>query len=97
MVGQGASTVRRADRPDHLERIRADAAAKLEELADEVAAIEEALRVDTTGIEFPEPIIPQPEGLPPANGKPLIHSDWPHAEAALALKAHKRYQNGSAD
>jgi hypothetical protein len=83
--------------PDHLERIRADAAAKLEELTDEVAAIEEALRVDTTGIEFPEPVIPQPEALPPANGKPLIHSDWPHAEAALALKAHKRYQNGSAD
>ena len=79
---------------DHLNQIRADAAAKLEELQAEVAAINDALRFDIGDFDVPPvPEVPEPvltEDYP----LPLVDSSWPFAEQCKALIASKAYRLG---
>jgi hypothetical protein len=78
---------------EKLERLRADAEAKLATLGEEIDAINEALR-DETGddIELPEPVIPSPDLNGHLAAKPLIDSGWSWVEQTLALKASKAYR-----
>lgn len=80
--------------PYEMERIRADAEEKLGELHEQVEAINDALRIDTTGITLPDFKVPEPRavnGLP----SPLIDSDMDYAGATQRLIAHKRYEVAS--
>jgi hypothetical protein len=78
---------------DELGRIRVEAEAQLSELEDQVAAINDALRVDTGDIDLPDiPDVPDAEvdgvdGTP----SPLVDSDWTFAEQCARLIAHKSY------
>jgi hypothetical protein len=80
--------------PDVLDRIRDEAEAQLEELEEQVDALNDALRIDLGGITLPEFVPPEPEdreyGLP----CPLIDSDDDYAEASRRLIAHKAYEVG---
>jgi hypothetical protein len=78
--------------PDRLAQMRAEAEANLAGLAEKVEAVNDALRVDATGITVPAIEIPQPDlaglgGLPP-----LVDSDWSHAEQCQRLINHKAYE-----
>ncbi len=75
-----------------LDQIRADAADKLSQLQDEIASLNERLRMAANGrfslppIEIPEPIVALA-----AHCKPLISSAWSWADATRALIARKSY------
>jgi hypothetical protein len=78
---------------EQINRIRAEAAAKLATLRDEIDAINEALRVETGhDFDLPPMDVPQAELDRQINGLPLIDSGWPWAEQTRALKASKAYQ-----
>jgi hypothetical protein len=72
--------------------IREQAADRLAALTEQVEAVRDALRVDASGILFPEPVIPEPEDLAEPDGLPLVHSGQSYTEASLALCARKSYQ-----
>jgi hypothetical protein len=77
---------------EKLARLRAEAAAKLDTLRDEVDAVNEALRALTDReFDLPEPIVPQPELVAHRNGTPLIDSGWPWVEQTRRLIASKAY------
>jgi hypothetical protein len=78
---------------EQLERLRSEAAAKLETLREEINAVNDALRAETgDDFDLPEIVIPQPELNGSMNGLPLIDSDWSWVEQTLALKASKDYR-----
>jgi hypothetical protein len=80
-----------------LERLRAEATAKLDTLRDEIEAVNEALRAETgDDFELPPIIVPQPE-LDGHDGLPLIDSGWSWVEQTLALKASRAYRDPAAD
>jgi hypothetical protein len=76
---------------EHMERMRADAGAKLAELRTEIDAINEALRVDVDDFDLPEIVIPEAE-VSGSNGQPLLASRWPFAEQCKALIESKAYR-----
>ncbi len=80
---------------DQLANLRAEAEAKLAELAAQVEALNDALRVEEVeGIELPEiPDIPE-AAVDGIHGKPLIDSRWDWADQSRRLIAHKAYENG---
>jgi hypothetical protein len=81
---------------EHLGRIRAEAADKLEAMQEQIAAINDQLRVDVVDFDLPQlPDIPEADltlGLsaPP----PLIDSSWSFAEQARRLIDSKAYRLG---
>jgi len=77
--------------PEHIERIRAEAADRLAELADEIAAINAALTIDVGEIELPEVEIPQARVVG-SNGLPLIDSAWPWVDQTRALIVSRAYE-----
>lgn len=79
---------------DHLDRIRAEADARLEDLRDQLDAINDALRIDTSGIELPPFDIPTARIDPNSNGTPLLDSRWPFADQCRRLIDSKAYLNG---
>jgi hypothetical protein len=77
---------------ENLLRLRAEAAAKLDTIRDEIDAINEALRAETDQeFDLPGPVVPQPELNEYRNGLPLIDSDWPWVEQTQRLIASKKY------
>ena len=74
------------------EQLREAAEERLAELQDQVAEINDSLRVDPTGMEFPEPpAIPHAESAG-ADDEPLIASEWGYADATLRLRAQRAYE-----
>ena len=82
--------------PERLEQMRSEAEAKLGDLHEQVAAINDELRVDVDGIELPEVEIPEPE-IDGDYCLPLVDSDWSHAEQCRQLIARKAYVVPGAD
>ena len=77
--------------PERLAEMRFHAEAQLEGLDDQVAAINDALRIDLDGIDLPAIVVPGHDGVA-GNGTPLLDSDWSHAEQCRALLARKAYE-----
>jgi hypothetical protein len=77
--------------PHELARIQADAVAKLDAVQEQIDALNEALRVDTEGIELPEPVVPEPE-VDDYYGRPLFDSADPFAHASRWLAADRAYE-----
>jgi hypothetical protein len=76
---------------DRLEQMRAEAEANLAGLEEQVKAINDALRVDATGIQVPPIEIPQPD-VAGRDGLPLFDSSWSHADQCRRLISHKSYE-----
>jgi hypothetical protein len=77
------------------ERIRGEAAVRLEELAEEINELKERLSVDPGTIDLPPiPGIPEAEIGGVASNPPLIDSRWDFAEQCRALIDSKAYRNG---
>ena len=74
-----------------IERIQAEAAGKLEELREEIDAINQALHVDIDDLDLPKPVVPEPEIDEADHGLPLVDSTWEWAEQTASLKASKTY------
>ena len=77
--------------PERLEQMRGEAEAKLGDLHEQVAAINDELRVDTDGIELPDVEVPESE-IDGDYGLPLVDSGWTHAEQCRHLIARKAYE-----
>ncbi|MEJ7780984.1 MAG: hypothetical protein WKF99_00330 [Solirubrobacteraceae bacterium] len=83
---------------DQRERLVAEAAEKLATLRDEVAAINDGMRVAVgDDIVLPTPVIPEPVIDTSAHGLPLVDSEWAFAEQSRQLIAHKEYRNGDGE
>jgi hypothetical protein len=81
---------------EELERLRREATIKLNELRDEIDAINRALRVDTSRFALPPLIVPTAELNDASNGLPLLDSRWPFAEQCQRLIDSKAYrENGT--
>jgi hypothetical protein len=79
---------------DHLDQVRDDAAAKLEELQAEIDAINDALRFDIGDFDVPPvPAVPEPI-LTEVQPLPLLDSRWSFAEQCKALIDSKAYLGG---
>jgi hypothetical protein len=76
--------------PERLAEMCAKAEAQLAELEEQIAAVNDALRVDATGIRFPPIVVPRPV-VAGADRLPLIDSDWSHAKQCRALRDRKAY------
>jgi hypothetical protein len=79
--------------PERLEDMRVEAESKLAGLEEQVAAINDALRVDVDdAITVPPVEVPEPKVSESSNGTPLLDSDWDFAEQCRALIARKAYE-----
>jgi hypothetical protein len=80
---------------EELERVRADAATRLEAMREEIDALNDQLQMDASDFDLPEiPEIPEADqnGVrPPA---PFLDSEWDFAEQCQALTDSKRYEDG---
>ena len=76
---------------EELDRIRNEAGVKLEQLRDEIDAINDALHIDIGSISLPEIVVPGPELNGSGNGNPLIDSGWSWVEQTTRLKESKSY------
>jgi hypothetical protein len=82
---------------EELQRIRAAAAERLEDMREEIDAINDALRIDVTGFDLPPIVVPHAEIGGVASDPPLIDSRWDFAWQCRALIDSKAYRkNGSA-
>jgi hypothetical protein len=77
---------------EHLDRMRVEAGEKLAELRSELAAINDALRLDTDEFELPAIEIPDPETDDEGDGLPLLDSDWDFVDQCQALIDSKAYR-----
>jgi hypothetical protein len=75
-----------------LERIRVEAAQKLEAIRAEIDTLVEALRVDTRGLRLPTPEVPEAEVDGPLDTPPLLDSAWPFANQCQRLIDSKAYR-----
>lgn len=76
---------------EELDRIQTEASERLEQLRDEIDALNDALHVDIGDVDLPEAVIPEPEVDGASNGTPLISSAWGWIEQTVALKESKGY------
>jgi hypothetical protein len=77
---------------DHIDQVRADAAAKLEELQAEIDAINEALRFDLTDFDVPDvPGIPEANLTGKVHSMGLLDSSWSFTEQCKRLIDSKAY------
>jgi hypothetical protein len=79
---------------EQLTRIRAEAAEKLEAMRDQIAVLNEQLRIDVDDFDLPEIVIPEANttlGLQPS---PLLDSSWSFTEQCKALIDSKAYRIG---
>lgn len=79
---------------EQLERIRADAAARLAELREQIDAINDALRIDPGDVELPPVVVPQAD-LDGVHPLPLLDSEWDFAKQCRALIDSKAYRGGT--
>lgn len=76
-----------------LAQIRADAEAKLQELQDEIEAINDALRVDISDFDVPDiPAVPLPDVDEDDQPLPLFDSEWSYIDGTRALIESKAYR-----
>lgn len=80
--------------PDLRSRVHAEAREKLEAMRAELDALNEALAVDTTGIDLPGMVIPDPEYDEAEHGMPLFDSRESYVEQTRRLRAVKAYEDG---
>jgi hypothetical protein len=80
--------------PQALARIRADAVANLDAVHEQIEALNEALRVDTEGIDLPEVVVPEPD-VDGWYGLPLFDSDDDFASASRGLADDRAYGGAS--
>jgi hypothetical protein len=78
----------------HLERIRTDAAARLETIRAELDALNDAMRVDADDFDLPEPVVPAAELDGQAHPLPLLDSVWSFADQCRRLIDSKQYRQG---
>jgi hypothetical protein len=79
---------------DHLDQIRADAAAKLEELQAEIETINDALRFNLGDFDVPPvPSVPEPI-IGEIHPLPLLDSSWSFADQCKGLIDSKAYRLG---
>jgi hypothetical protein len=69
---------------ERLDRIRADAAAKLEAMRVEIDALNAALQVDARDFQLPTPEVPEAEVDGPPDSVPLLDSTWGFRRAVPA-------------
>jgi len=77
---------------DELDRIQQEAAGKLDELRDEIKAINDALHIDVDRDDLPPIVVPAAQLNGGPDGLPLIDSTWSFSEQSRRLIAHKRYE-----
>lgn len=87
---QAREVITRDTDSEALARIRQQAAGQLEDMQEQIDALNDQLRFSADDYALPEIEIPEPEldGEPP---EPLISSDWSFARQSLALINSKRY------
>jgi hypothetical protein len=77
---------------EQLGRIRAAAAEQLASIREQVDALQQAMRIDTTGLQLPRPVIPDAH----VNGAPrpplLVDSTWTFADQCRRLIDRKHYR-----
>jgi hypothetical protein len=82
---------------DQLARLRTDAEAKLEAMRVEIEELNQALRVDASDFDLPEPVVPTFTLTDDVDGLPLLDSRWSFAEQCRRLIHSKAYRNGTDD
>jgi hypothetical protein len=80
---------------DRLGRIRDEAALKLEAMRDQIAELNQALRVDVDDFDLPAIEIPEAESTLGGTPLPLLDSSWRFAEQCQRLIDSKAYRNGA--
>lgn len=79
---------------EHLARIRAEAERKLAQMREQIAELNDQLRIDASDFDLPALDIPAPDTGGREPPEPLLDSWWPFAGQCRALIASKSYQNG---
>jgi hypothetical protein len=77
---------------ERLDRIRVEAAAKLEAMRVEIDALNAALQVDARDFQLPTPEVPEAELDGPPDSVPLLDSTWGFAEQCQRLIDSKAYR-----
>jgi hypothetical protein len=77
--------------PEERNRVRAEAAEKLEALRENIEEINQQLQVDVGDLDLPEIDVPEPEIDVEPEDEPLCDSRWSFVEHATRLKASKAY------
>jgi hypothetical protein len=79
-----------------LDRVRAEAAARLPELQAQIDAINDSLRFDLDDFDGvpDEPDIPEPIVDEDSEPKPLVDSRWPFLDQVRVLKEAREYLGG---
>ncbi len=80
---------------EQLGRIRAEAASRLADMAQQVADLNDQLRIDVDDFDLPPAVVPEAE-VDGSNGLPLLDSRWDFAGQCRALIASKAYESGDA-
>jgi hypothetical protein len=78
---------------DERDRFLGEAAEQLDEMRAQVEALNNGLRINTSGIDLPEIVLPEPEYHYPEHGLPLFDSRWDYVDQTRRLKAAKAYED----
>jgi len=79
---------------EQLQRFREQAAEKLEEMKEQIAELNAAVKVSVSYAELPAFEIPDAVLSDAGQGKPLVDSAWPFVEQCRTLVAAKNYAGG---
>ena len=93
-ISESLEIINRDVDADRLARIRAEASRKLAEMREQIAGLNDQLRIDASDFDLPEMVIPEPDLDGREAPEPLLDSWWPFAEQCRALIASKAYRNG---
>ena len=93
-LDEAQGIVDNASDQEHLDRLRAEAESRLEELREEIDAINGALHLDVSGFHLPAIEIPEAEIDYMALPQGLVDSRWTFVEQCEALKDSKAYLDG---
>lgn len=93
-LGEAREIVTASLDSDQLARIRADAAGQLDQMRQQIAELNDALRIDVDDFDLPPIVVPEPETAG-SDSTPLLDSRWSFAEQCRALIASKDYQTAS--
>jgi hypothetical protein len=79
---------------DHLDRLRTEATAKLEELREQIDAINDELRIDVSDLDLPPIVVPEADLTGKAYPMALLDSSWSFTKQCRRLIASKAYRIG---